>query len=162
MKARSCLVVWLLPLLWLSAAPAANARDTDPPELKWARGIADDFWKALIDREPYEAAGLLSPELTQSYSAQDIHKAAGSYLASFIEGKDGIKSVLISSAEMAPDRSEAIFRGTVSGKLYDSAHPEAKQDFTMRVAKEAGGRWSIRFLRLKEHQKEAKKSSGSN
>lgn len=156
MQVRCCLPICLLPVLWYSAASAANARDSVPPELKWAKSIADDFWKALIDGEPYEAAGLLSPELTQSYSAQALDKGAGSYLAYVIERNHGIKSVSISSAKMAPDRSEAIFRGMVTGEN----DPEVKHDFMMRVAKEGGGRWSIRFLRIKHHQEKAKKSSG--
>lgn len=159
MFVRRCLTISLSAFLWCSVVFATNASNGIPPELKWARGIADDFWEAMIDGDCLEAAGLLSPELARSYRAIELDRAAGYHLSTLIQRIHGIQSVSISSAEMAPDRSEAIFRGMVTGEKQGS-DPEVKQDFTMRVAKEPGGRWSIRFLRLKEHQEKAKKSRG--
>ncbi len=45
---------------------ASGAKPEPAPEVKWVKGIADDFWKALLNNKEEQAAGLLSPELAKA------------------------------------------------------------------------------------------------
>lgn len=61
-------------------------------------------------------------------------------------------SATVGSGELAPDRSEVVFRGKLSGKGPRGERVAA--DFTMRVVREGGGgKWSIRFLLVTDRDK---------
>jgi hypothetical protein len=121
------------------------------PEVKWAKGIMDDFWAALLtdampsDWQPY--IGLLTPEFAKSFQTprgllSDLDVLGGNYCDSH---------VTVSSAMLSPDRNEVVFKGLLAGK--EKGDPKGKKveaDFTVRVAKQPGGAWSIRFLRVVE------------
>jgi hypothetical protein len=120
---------------------AAN-KQVAPAEVKWAEGIVTDFWKAMSDGSTGMAAGLLSPELSDGLRRGT--DSAGEYLQ-LLRAWDSV-SVERMSHEVAPGGGEIIFKGVNSGKV---TYPEDyKRDFTLRVAKENGGRWSIRFIAI--------------
>jgi hypothetical protein len=122
-----------------SYAPAPEGA-TDAAKIKWAKGIAADFWEAIADMKYEAAAGLLSPELCKDF--RNNHD--GDYNLICLLGMSSLHKISCSprSAELAPDGSEVIFIGVFT-------HGEEKGDYKMRIAKEGNGRWSIRYLRLK-------------
>ncbi len=127
-------------LLLVGGAPtAAKPKEKGGQELKWAKGIARDFWDAMTDYEVEQASGLLSPECSQHWQGDGLSHHIW-------EIADGSKLTIAYTSEvMAPDNSEAVFKGTLSAKNL------VKADFTLRIAKESGGgKWSIRFIRFKE------------
>jgi hypothetical protein len=137
-------------LLGEESAPA-EPKEKAAPELAWARGIANDFWEAILQGDEEPAAGLLSPELTQSLLKSD--RGAISYLQwireatvgrVFVRPIEPKQTVAYTSEELAPDKNETAFKGTLSERGV------IKADFTIRIAKEASGKWSIRYVRFKE------------
>jgi hypothetical protein len=142
-----------------------GAKPETGPEIKWAKGIADDFWKAFTASNSKQAAGLFSPELSKAVVSYDgfdrvggdarlIETSPGMYVNG-LANKYGPKvTVSFDMEELAPDRSEVIFRGKLSGMNYYEEKVDA--DFTMRIAKEGtGAKWSIRYLLITD-RKEAK------
>ncbi len=125
---------------------AAEPKGKAARELKWAKGIADDFWDAMLGEDSgAAAAGLLSPELRQTLQKDKDGEikllSAIQWECTYLFGKK-LKADF-TSQELAPDKKEAVFKGTLSEKAV------VKADFTLRVAKEGGsGKWSIRFIRL--------------
>lgn len=151
-RVRGMIVCGAVAMCCLPTAPAAD-RDV-PPELKWARGIADDFWQAALGGQPEQAAGLLSPELARCLVSQEWSGAGPKdrlldlppdrWLARHLPAGREV-SVKFESQELSPDRAEVVLRGRLSGK--DLQGEPVATDFTMRVARAASGRaWCIRFL----------------
>jgi hypothetical protein len=126
----------------LVAAPLpAEEKDNAAPTQRWARGVADDFWAAVLGphNDFEQAAGLLSPELIQAI-AKVTPEGAPAYLQLlrlYRWGNNG--AVTFDLTEVAPDRSEVLFKGVVAGEV-------GKADFTMRVGKQPGGTWRVRYL----------------
>ena len=144
----------------LAMAPAANRGVAS--EVKWARGISDDFWRAVLGGQPKQAAGLLSPELARCLVSQEWSGAgpkdrlldlpADRWLASHLPDGPAV-SVKVVSEDLSPDRAEVVFRGRLSGK--DLRGERVANDFTMRVARVASGRpWCIRFLLVTKPKRE--------
>jgi hypothetical protein len=142
-----------------SFALAAGAEPGPVSEVQWAKGIAEDYWRALRTGKREQAAALLSPELVRSLIEYERRtrgnpKPEWPYfsLPGFV-GPD--VSVLFDTQDLAPDRAEVVFRGKLAGKEYGET---IAADFTMRVAREGtGGRWSIRFLLVADHKEAADK-----
>jgi len=154
MKTRECLAICVM----IVAGTTALAAELTPEE-RWARGIADDFWQALLNDKSEQAAGLLSPELARQLvriehygsvgSGQYIEETAGTYLHSYARGYREATTVTFESSDVSPDRSEVVFRGTLGGRDFNEDKVQGR--FTMRIAKEGtGGRWSIRFIDFPE------------
>jgi hypothetical protein len=146
------LLCGLFALCIPSSSPRAQEEAT--AEMKWARGIATDFWDAVRNQQAEQAAGLLSPELGKALVTYEPFAGVGgerkevappAYLCYLRERYGPKTSISFVSSEIAPDKSEVVFRGTLSGKNRDGK--EIKADFKMRVAKEGtGGKWGIRFI----------------
>jgi hypothetical protein len=144
-------LLFVLLVACVSGVAPANKPEV-APEVKWARGIADDFWRALLNGQARQAGGLLSSELANSLvtyewsgpgeKARLMSLPAHQWLTDRIPAGPSV-SVVFVSEELSPDRAEVVFRGQLGGKYQDK--PVAA-DFTMRVAKESGGKWAIRFL----------------
>ena len=134
------------------AAPCGPEEAT--AESKWARGIATDFWGAVLGNQEEQAAGLLSPELTEALVSYDRWGGVGgelkkiappNYLTRLAIRYGRETSASITSSESAPDRSEVVVRGKLSGK--DLQGKKVAADFRMRVAKQReGGGWCIRYI----------------
>src|SRR5262249_45266211 len=124
-------------LLCCGAAGPVVARDKNKEaELKWARKVANDFFQAINDGN--EAAfGLLSPELAKAVELTELFKL-------FRGTKKKVVSELV-----APDGREVVITGGLKGLIVIGDKLCKNATFTLRVAKESGGRWSIRFFDVK-------------
>jgi hypothetical protein len=131
------LVTLLASLSLCQQATIGSAGPKGAREAKWAKGIIDEFFDA-VSRGDEAGLGLLSAELAAVLRSDPD----GVYSRFF--GYDHTFSVL--SQEIAPDNSEVIFvlKLRPMEDVFDTA-----LSVTMRVAKEAQGRWSIRFLRTR-------------
>jgi hypothetical protein len=127
-----------------SKPPEAGA--TAEAELKWAKGVATDFFDAYFEGRSF--AGLLTSHLYQEYAR--IRQYAWTTESAF--GLDGFSSASITSGVIDPSHSEALFSGVLEGS-------KKKAEFALRVGKEAGGRWAVRFIKVRE-QKAAPKERG--
>jgi hypothetical protein len=123
----------------LGLAPAA--RPAPAAEVRWARGVAEDFFRAVFAWESEQAAGLLSPELSKV-----LDLPHGTWIRQFGLPWGPGERVSFESHELSPDRSEVAFRGRLWGK--DEGKP-VSADFKMRVAREGpGGKWCVRYLSI--------------
>jgi hypothetical protein len=118
----------------------ASADDTkSKAELKWARKVATDFLEAVNNGEA-AAVGFLSPELSKGMKAEEVFQL---FWAS---------DAKILSEHVAPNGCEVIFAGVLPGFTYEGTKSLPDKDFPLRVAKENGGRWNVRFIRVTERQ----------
>jgi hypothetical protein len=136
-------LVALALLLSVTSIRAGSPDDAKrKAELAWARRIAVDFLETATNIDgtqtrPVEALGLLTPELARGLQDDKGWNWLDS-LAHYVHGPQ------ISTEELAPNGSEAIFTGTLKG---NDGNPGRR--FILRVAKESeNGKWSIRFLKL--------------
>jgi hypothetical protein len=152
--------------------PLVCSADIPPPrpvgvaaEVKWARGVAEDFWAACRSDHPEQAAGLMSPELARAVQTHDFslpgdkQVTPGEYLRQRAElvGYGVGAEVRFDAEELAPDRSEVVFRGRVTGVA--RWVERVTNRFVMRVAKEPGGRWSVRYLLVTREKAEGEADS---
>jgi hypothetical protein len=112
------------------ATNPVNAGDASA-DLRWARDVVEAFFTAVRDTQYSDADNL------------------------FVRGEDygnrirqmGVRSWLIKSEAMAPDKNEASFRGTYVGSDTDVAGKTKEYEFLIRVVKQQGsGLWRIIFL----------------
>ncbi|HKA06522.1 MAG TPA: hypothetical protein VKD71_04640 [Gemmataceae bacterium] len=151
MKTRECLAICLV----IVAGNTALAAEPTPEE-RWARGIAEDFWQALFNDNFEQTAGLLSPELATTVVGYEEYRDwrkplnVPMSLRSRAWGYGPATTVSFDSQELAPDRSEVVFRGSLGGK--DINDKKVKGRFTMRIAKDgSASKWSIRFITFTDH-----------
>jgi hypothetical protein len=143
-----------------SAQPPAGKLESGA-EVKWARGIADDFWRAMTEGKEEQAAALLSPELAKSLAdfawaplvnrRDDTPWSPQKWLAWYLPTGEGV-SVVFDSADLSPDRNEVVLRGRLTGEAKHQTFKGA--DLIMRVSKDAAGKWGIRYV-LAAARKEA-------
>jgi hypothetical protein len=99
------------------------------------------------------AVGLLSPELAR---AHEYEKGLDFFWKLSWNHYHDPK---ITAEEVAPNGSEVIFKAVVRNtpRPADSGIAAKEADLTIRVAKETvGGKWSMRFVRIKERELEEK------
>jgi hypothetical protein len=114
-------------------APAPEKKDE---ELKWAKGIAEDFLDAMRASNCERAKLLMNKELTAAVNA-DINWFNQSGNTGV--GGDGPTTIL--EEFMAPDKEEAVFRGRQEGV---SGTSKLQAKFTVRVAKDKeSGKWRV-------------------
>jgi hypothetical protein len=105
-------------------------------ELQWAKRVATDFLEAACAGKPV-AVGLLSPALA---------KAMGQELQAIYAPLSGMRAT-ITSRKVAPNRCEVIFAGALKeNEELRNAKWHFQGRFKLRVAKEIGGTWNIRFV----------------
>jgi hypothetical protein len=150
MKTRT--VLCLLTLVAACAAVSGDAAPQAPtrqkpeaePELKWAEGVVNEFFDALKSESP-AVRGLLSPEFAAAWPLDGTYPPLGWY--SFPPSS--------LSKTVAPNGGEIIYTGRVKGKEIASGNAiwlQQDADLLLRVARESGGRWSIRYLKLQERK----------
>lgn len=107
-------------------------------ELKWAKGVATDFFEAFF-RDGYESINcFLDPSFAEAFN-------------SYLYAKSGLwtySSFSFKGESLSPNNCEAILIGLLKGAKGDGR-------FYARVAKESNGRWSIRYLRIHHGEKAA-------
>jgi hypothetical protein len=124
--------------------------DASAADLKWAKGVADDFLTAGTCGEFDQAVLLMAPDMRKALEATSepgktfVQNRFHTYL-------DGAKSWSITGAEMAPDRDEATFKGAFR-------KDDKEANFTVRVTKEKdGGKWRVSFFTVTPLEKKEKK-----
>ena len=151
-------------LLWSAAAAGfagCGPAGAPGPEAQWARGVADDFWKAFLNDREEQAAALLSPELAKTLATWEypgvganwrpVEKPADVALHRLARGFGPGVSVTTESVGVAPDRGEVVLKGSLTGT--NRLDEKTAADFTMRVAREGvGGKWGIRYLLITERK----------
>jgi hypothetical protein len=139
------LVTWFLVGLVLlgGVVPVSGDEATRDAGVKWAKRVAMDFLETACETGHYaDIAGLLSPDLARAVSEDSRWPFAGLYC-----------DPRFTSEELAPNGSEVLFTGVLKATEYYHDAGGQDADFTLRVAKEsASGKWSIRFLRVKERE----------
>jgi hypothetical protein len=146
-------VTIMLCVLFATPTPASAGGKKKKAELRWARGVAREFLDIAVDKDrdrsimPTSVAGLISPHAAEGILGQrDINPLWK--LSKFTEAK-------ITREQVSPDRREVIFFGTLAGSRWES-EKDKTATFKMRLAKEPGGRWSIRSLLVTEREAEKK------
>ena len=135
----------VLFIVLLATGKPAFAEDVKRTEtVNWAKRIVVDFLQTTTTEYPIMALGLVSPELARVMPREESRER--NIIKVLHWGYDKHEIV---GTEIAPDASEIVFSIIVRAKA-DYACRDA--DMTIRVAKEAGGRWSIRFVSMKERE----------
>jgi hypothetical protein len=136
----TCKQVWGIACLLLCglSLPAADDAPKMKAELAWAKETATDFLNAGLWRH-YQSAEALATG-TYRKTLEETGPSSVTHLLSLAFGEGGAESWSIAQEEIAPDKDEALFRGTFRGKK-----GEAK--FVLRVVKETdSGKWRVGFF----------------
>lgn len=135
-----------LLLLACVAAAAQDKSDKKEAELKWAKGVVNDFMTAGIRGEYEQAAILLADELKKTLAPTS--QPDTTFITNrFARTLNGTKSWSIAAEEMSPDQDEACFRGTCTGE-------RGEVEFSARVVKEKeSGKWRVLQFTVGEWKK---------
>lgn len=148
----------MLPVLAVVLASLSQPPVAAPPEVQWARGIVDEFWSAalVLDRSQADAAfGLMTPVLAGALKER-FDVPGGGYCDNTLRWfahRYGRAITTISSTDLSPDRAEVVFKGRLAGFEFGDRDMKTEAEFTIRVAKQPGGAWAIRFLRVTDRTK---------
>jgi len=131
-RARFLTCVFLCGL----ALPAARGEDDKKVELAWAKEVATDFLNAGLGGNYASAEALATAEFKKTL--QESGPTSVTFILSSAAG--GAESWSTTTEEIAPDKDEAVFRGTFRGK-------KGEATFSVRVVKEKdGGKWRVSFF----------------
>jgi hypothetical protein len=118
------------------ASPAARGEDVKKAELAWAKEVATDFLDAALGGNYASAEALATADFKKTL--QESGPTTITFLLSSAAG--GAESWSIGTEEIAPDKDEAVFRGTFRSKKGAAA-------LSVRVVKEKdGGKWRVSFF----------------
>jgi hypothetical protein len=133
-------------IIAIGARPVAHAKEPDrnDAELKWAKGVAEDFLAAMQSGDDSQARQLMNKEMGALVDADitwfNIRRNTSIALdrsATFLEEM------------MSPDKDEASFRGRLEGA--NSNRQPMQSRFTLRVAKDKeSGKWRVAFFTFSE------------
>jgi hypothetical protein len=131
-------------LVAVCIVPARADDDAKKAELKWARGVADDFLSAMKKGDSKSAAALLTAEYSKALAGNKEKKSVAESLER-VFGVSGFffEGAAVTEEFIAPDKDEVQFKGSLvwaSGKDLDTVTA-----LTLRVVKEAG-RWRVGFV----------------
>ena len=136
-------------IISIDAAPAAVRHATQEPdkadeELKWAKGVAEDFLAAMQAGDEAQAKLLMSKELLTVVDADfnwfNNFRSAGFTLAG---------GATIAEEEMSPTKDEAAFRGRLEG--LNSNRKPVQSRFVLRVAADKESKkWRVAFFTFGE------------
>ena len=121
-------------------------------ELKWARGVAEDFLSALQSNNLGQARLLMAKDLLKQENDR-LDKLGPEFAddqrmtSRFTTAEFRVKGTAqILREEIAPDQDEAVFRGELQGQFSEKAK-RVRADFALRVVKEKEtGTWRVSFL----------------
>jgi hypothetical protein len=142
------LVPGLLLLGWFSPLVcAADVSEKKAAELKWAEGVATDFFDAAFNSKLEQAESLIDSSLKKVFAKEGENRLR-EWLNNSI-AIQGYHDPVFESKEIAPDRDEASFKGTFKGR-------EKRFQFSLRVIKDKeSGKWRVSHFQFRE--KEQKK-----
>jgi hypothetical protein len=120
-------------------ASAQDRPDKKTAKLRWANAVATDFMTAGVRGEYEQATLLLSDELKKAI--QNSGEPGPTFIGNrFNIALQGAKSWSITTANIAPDYDEAVFRGIAS-------RDDEEAEFTVRVGKEKEtGTWRVNLF----------------
>lgn len=114
-------------------------------ELKWARGIAEDFLDATLSREPDQAEVLLGSDLKKIISPEQHSNEIRNWLADEVYNQ-GYRSKSLQIEEIAPDKDESQFKGILKGEKVEA-------DFVLRLVKEKdSGKWRVNYFHIAKRE----------
>jgi hypothetical protein len=137
MKTLEAAVIASLFVLVLGApAPGDEKADKKQAELKWAKGVATDFLKAVTASENEQAEQLMTADLKKSVG--DANWLLRVYNAQLRKGHT------ITEEQIAPDQDEASFKGLLQGEKHEA-------DYSLRVVREKdSGRWRVAYFHFEK------------
>ena len=113
-------------------------------ELKWARGVADDFLGAAKRGDKAGVEALLAGEYAKLLTERDVFKSPPAEVMA--EKTGGFEKATISAEDISPDQDEAVFKGVLESKSGTRA-------FTLRVVKgKDAGRWRVGFVAVEDEK----------
>ncbi len=139
------LAAGLLLLTWfIPPADGADANEKKAAELKWAKGVATDFFDVAFTGKLEQAESLIDSSLQMAF-AKDGETRLREWLNNSIAIR-GFVDPVFQSEEIAPDQDEAFFKGTFKTK-------EKGFQFSLRVVKDkANGKWRIGYFQFREQE----------
>jgi hypothetical protein len=145
--------VLVLALTFPSVASGADEEAKNRARAEWAESLLSDFWDAAFAVDVPSADALLSPALVDAWRAE-ARGRPGSYAAYLVQRYKlfpGSPQYKGTSRAMDPDGTEV----TLAGELTNG---DWKADVKARVARDVpGGKWSIRYLLVKQREAPADK-----
>jgi len=131
----------LSALLWtvalIASAFAGAPDDKKKSEQEWAKGVAIDFVKAIMAREPMQAKQLLVPELAKVTTAQDLPSPLHEL------SLPGDRWELAKEL-MAPDKNELALEVTFTCNTGDKVY---EKPLSLRIVKHKdSGQWRIDYF----------------
>jgi hypothetical protein len=138
------LLLFCLSLMAFTAPLHADDDVKKKAEVNWARGVADDFLKALENQDHANIQTLLTPEYAKLLTNLDPQKREPADIV--IQKALYPRTWSITAEDISPDRDEAVFEGEFGYR--DETKAKA---FALRIVKgkEAGG-WRICFLSVED------------
>jgi hypothetical protein len=141
------LAPWLLLMVWFSQlACAADVSEKKAAELKWAKGVATDFFDAAFNSKLEQAESLIDSSLKRAFA-----KEGESRLREWLNNSiaiQGFRDPVFESEEIAPDQDEASFKGTFKAK-------ENRFQFSLRVMKDKESeKWRVGYFQFKEKEEQ--------
>jgi hypothetical protein len=147
---RAALVLaMLLPVTLSLKADDAAKKDE---ELKWARGVADDFFVSLKKQDQANVEALLTPDYAKLLQERSTFKSKpGDVLWEKIQS---MNTTTITSSQMSPESNEAVFKGQFES-------PESTQAFTLRVVKDKPtSLWRVGLMMVDDYKQKPKPGGG--
>ena len=141
-KRLNLLPLFVVALVGCSqTTPSTSAEDSTPakpPELKWARTVAETFLSDALSAggDRYrEGMNNCTEAFRRRYNAEGVFYETPDLTGS----KDHPATWAITSEELSPDGNEAIFNGTITSRRQGT--------FSIRVVQEKdAGRWRVDYF----------------
>jgi hypothetical protein len=144
-------------LLGLLGQPAcaADAGEKKTAELKWAKGVAVDFFDAAFSGQFEQAESMIDSSLKASF-AKEGERRLREWLNNSI-AIQGFRAPVFQSETIAPDQDEASFQGTFQAKNFSSPEKEKSFTFSLRVVKDKeSSKWRVCYFRFSERNQKPK------
>jgi hypothetical protein len=137
-----CVLLLLCSAAW-GTEPAAKKKGGD---LKWAKGVAEDFLQAMHKGDEDQARLLMTKDFARA-SEKDTNWYNIFQQAGFRAGTSSI-----SQETLSPEGDEAVFRGELRGEVNVGGQKEQRRSrFALRVVREKEApRWRVSYFSFTE------------
>jgi hypothetical protein len=135
----------LLLLGWFSPPDCvADVGEKKAAELKWAKGVATDFFDSAFNGKLEQAECLIDSSLQKAF-AKEGETRLREWLNNSIAIR-GFHNPVFESEEIAPDQDEASFKGVFKAK-------EKGFRYSLRVVKDkVSGKWRVGYFQFREQE----------